>query len=675
MTDILTTEQQIELNNSNSCYMIGTLAHGDSSYSELFKEQNTINTNNTSLEFYIKPLSSEPIPITRYLHNQGLYKGIDSIQLRDQMPKGFATESVGKKKQILLSMLENHPVIFKVKVSYSKPGIPYKGMEIVNIEKDISITDRVNYIPVPKISSSYIDFEQKLRDKNFILLEQYYNSMPEPYYIFCDSYIYYGFKWIKHDINNKMWKSSEGLNGIYKVALKLDSVSEKNKIIRASTNFLFIEDTFIIDAVDNAPAETKIVLEQPATERLDKEIMEDLNSITVQNEYYFINAFEEYTKLRALTYKKEDLVNLHTCVKTNMLTILAGMSGTGKSKLAQAYADMLDLSEANHTLLFLPISPSFTEPGDILGYYNGINGLFVPSETGLVDFLKHAQDNPEQMHICVLDELNLGQIEHYFAPFISILERDSLEEDDENEFLIEDDDKRKLTLYSKRVNCINSERYPDCITIGNNIRFIGTVNLDETVKDFSDRLLDRANVIYLNKKTLFDYKSEQEDRFGKFSSKKDYYKYKCNSMKTYKSWINGGDGISFYNDEECKFLDKLHKNINDYDKQKGVSFRIAKKIGEYINNIPLDIDNKPMISRREAFDIQVRQRIITKIKGTEKQFGELIGSMKPDDNAPINSKLLSLFNETDAQNISDFELTKNEIISKAKELNVFGYAN
>ena len=123
------------------------------------------------------------------------------------------------------------------------------------------------------------------------------------------------------------------------------------------------------------------------------------------------------------------------------------------------------------------------------------------------------------------------------------------------------------------------------------------------------------------------------------------------------------------------FLDDLHGLIQKYDKQKGVSFRILEKIGEYINNIPTDEFKNLVISKNEAFDIEIKQRFLTKIKGTERQFGQLIGYFNDDSLDIVNSELYDFFNSQEAMAISSFEKTKEEIRRKAKELALYGYTN
>ena len=87
-----------------------------------------------------------------------------------------------------------------------------------------------------------------------------------------------------------------------------------------------------------------------------------------------------------------------------------------------------------------------------------------------------------------MQELNI-----IFSQFLSLLERP--------------ENQRELQLYDSQYagQLYNSATYPSKIIIGDNIRFIGTVNIDESTYHFSDKVLDRANVIELD---VLDYSKE-----------------------------------------------------------------------------------------------------------------------------------------------------------------------
>lgn len=657
-------EHRAKLMKSNDCYMVGILAEGESYYPPLGDEQEAITTlkNSNNLIFYIKPLSVDPQPIIELIDpnlSNPLYIGIDNDQNNVVKPMTYKfTQDIREKKRILYEKLKGKLILFKPKITFSKDDKPYKNLVIINIESDVKTNKDMEFVPIPIVDMRNTEFQQKLLDGSSIILEDFNHAMYPPEYIICNNYLYFNFpEWTKHSSNSKAWSCEKYSDKINRI--KIDT---SNSEIRGGENIIFL-DKQLLYKMENEGKVEKITDPLEKSEdtkyKLGENPDNNANNSTYNGEFQFIEAFKESTICNNLCYSREDLINLHICVKTNPLTILAGMSGTGKSELANAYAKMLKASEKDGTLLFLPISPSYTEPGDILGFLNNTTGLYVPSETRLVDFLIHAQNNLNFMHLVIFDEMNLSQVEHWFAPFISLLEKKPEE--------------RRLYLYSPEAHCINRKAYPDYIIINDNVKFIGTVNVDETTKDFSDRLLDRANVINLRKEKLVKLQFEMSELNFKCQS---YDNFECDNVTKYQSWISNNNWIEAYSLEEIEFLDELHELLSKYDAQKGVSFRIARKIGEYLLNIPVDTNGNKLLSKEVAFDIQIKQRLITKIKGTEKQYGKLIGVIKESiNNEPLNSELFKFFNSDKASQISTFTLTKNEIIRKAKELGVYGYAN
>lgn len=667
MSLVFSSDKKTKLLNCNFCYMLGTLAAGEQFYPTCGEEQSpvTIMNGSSNVIFYIKPMSTEPDPVTEILKPvlmSDLYIGVDSHQMSNSslFPLAYRfTNNIDQKKQMIYEVLQNKLVLFRPKINFAKDNHVYKNLEIISIEREIGINENTSFIPIPQISMSNADFERKVLGKSTIILEDYSHIMTDPKYILCGNYIYYNFpEWTRHKTNNKAWICEKGMCKIYRIKINTEDKELKNKLIRGTDNLVFMDREYLRKNVDEKSGEDIERMPLLNIVMHDKNCSGDISSNTGDlSEIYFLKALKQCTVWQDLCYDMKDLINFHICIKTNPLTILAGMSGTGKTQLALSYAKMLDLTEEDGTLLFLPISPSYTEPMDLLGYLNSSSGSYVPSETGFTDFLVHAKDNPEKMHMVIFDEMNLSQVEHWFAPFISLFEKE--------------DDRRILHLYSSAAECRNKERYPDSILIGKNIIFIGTVNMDETTRDFSDRLLDRANVIVLNKKSFVQLKEEQENEKN---SEKMYEKYFCSSYDEYSSWIKNTNALSAYSGDELEFFDELHDMIQKFDEHKGVSFRIIKKMGDYINNIPEGENDGFVLSREDAFDIEVRQRLITKIKGTEKQFEKLIGVIRDDSDVPQNSLLYDFFSSEKAEKISHFTLTKKEISRKAKELGIYGYA-
>ena len=179
-----------------------------------------------------------------------------------------------------------------------------------------------------------------------------------------------------------------------------------------------------------------------------------------------------------------DQVNLHfdkaicTCFISSLLTkpfvILTGLSGSGKTKLAQAFAMWICASESQYCIV--PVGADWTNREPLLGFPNALSsGEYVKPDHGSLNLIIEASKNSEKPYFLILDEMNLSHVERYFADFLSIMES-----------------KGKVCLHS------GTEDWNDVpfeISLPTNFFIIGTVNIDETTYMFSPKVLDRANVI------------------------------------------------------------------------------------------------------------------------------------------------------------------------------------
>lgn len=193
-----------------------------------------------------------------------------------------------------------------------------------------------------------------------------------------------------------------------------------------------------------------------------------------------------HLEARGLHYPQRVLEAFHTCLKIAdiaPLTVLAGISGTGKSALPREYADGLGID-----FLMVPVQPRWDGPQDLLGYYNYVEGRFKATELtrALIRFdrddwhdvlQKDGFDFGGRMLLVLLDEMNLARVEYYFSDFLSLLEirRDSPER--------------------ARVAIDLGHGESRFLRLTDNVLFVGTMNEDESTQSLSDKVLDRANVI------------------------------------------------------------------------------------------------------------------------------------------------------------------------------------
>ena len=164
----------------------------------------------------------------------------------------------------------------------------------------------------------------------------------------------------------------------------------------------------------------------------------------------------------------------HFSMRTRGFVILAGPSGVGKTWLTSLYANAID---ANY--LVAPVAPNWSTNEDLLGFFNPIDGEF--HATRFLRFIDEAADwwnrvgsSAREFHL-VLDEMNLARVEHYFSLFLSLMEMRS-----------------EKAIPETRLAGDRIVRIPP------NLKFAGTVNMDETTHGFADKVFDRAQLIELS---------------------------------------------------------------------------------------------------------------------------------------------------------------------------------
>jgi hypothetical protein len=159
--------------------------------------------------------------------------------------------------------------------------------------------------------------------------------------------------------------------------------------------------------------------------------------------------------------------------------ILTGLSGSGKTKIAQAFAKWITPQGHPHNYVILAVGPDWTNSDAVLGYPDALNpGSYVT--TPALDVILRAAQNPSLPYFLILDEMNLSHVERYFAPLLSSMESGE-----------------SICLHNGAIPMRNgSSEIPMTIAeMPSNLFIVGTVNVDETTFMFSPKVLDRSNVI------------------------------------------------------------------------------------------------------------------------------------------------------------------------------------
>ncbi len=320
------------------------------------------------------------------------------------------------------------------------------------------------------------------------------------------------------------------------------------------------------------------------------------------DEEAFFDRFRRVVRDHHFEYRLFDLQRFHVSVKCGDLTILGGPSGTGKSSLPMLYAKAILGSDGdNHRsgCLMINVNPSWSDVRDLLGHANTLDRRFYPAETGLFQHLVYAQIEHEKhqggsrIYFACLDEMNLSQVEHYFSDFMMVLERQGTQ---------------------RVIQCFTPETIgSSCpfhgwskIQLAPSLRFIGTVNFDETTRLLSDRLLDRANLIRLASGGLPDAATADDVPASLPEGS-------MVTLNDFQSWQKDGALPS----DIASLLDSIRPLLSDMGSP--LSPRCYRATCRFVASaqriMPSDI----------AFDAQLAQRVIPKIRNmvTQRQLDAL----------------------------------------------------
>lgn len=546
--------------------------------------------------------------------------------------------------KVFLSELKDSIFFFNVYVSNESY---YKATNITLTKKSENFNRNESLKQCPVYSSQAHNISQEVFKEKLIsngvlpLIKQLSKEEDDIPFLIAwedeDSCTFYGeIDSFTPNYNNVRWKISN---------LKELSIKKINSESYLYDCYFHNEIIYIPENIEN-----KIINELKDVGKSDskgeKTIIKEKTSSDLEEQ--FMERFSYICRKRNLFYEDKDLYNFHTSIKTGNLVVLAGMSGTGKSKLVQCYAEAMKLSKEQ--LLFIPVRPYWQDDSDVIGYLDTMNNVYRPGDSGLVNLLIEAQNSPNEMFIVCFDEMNIARVEHYFSQLLSVLELDS--------------NKKELRLYNDdyQAKIYNGNSYNPTIKIGQNILFVGTVNLDESTFHFSDKVLDRANVMNLEMVPYYDVSSVIKDY-----EVADQKEISTDSIKSiqYLSFRNNENDINLL-EKESRILWDIHLEIQKNNKNFGVGWRIVKQISTYLNNLP---KNSPL-KREEAFDLQIVQRVLTKIRGNNEALQSLLGVYDEKEEAIKESTIIKILEKH-----SEYEFThvKTSLINKSRELDVYGY--
>lgn len=327
---------------------------------------------------------------------------------------------------------------------------------------------------------------------------------------------------------------------------------------------------------------------------------------------------EEY----GIKFNKRILYAFHTALKINewsTITVLAGVSGTGKSELPRLYSEFGGLNFCS-----VAVQPNWDSQESMLGFFNSIDNQFEPEE--LLKFLVQCTTDPrynEYMSVVLLDEMNLAHVEHYFAEFLSKLES-----------------RRGLSrTYLPEIEVkLGAGVKPYGLKLSRTLLWTGTMNQDETTKSLSDKVLDRGIVInFPRPKNL-----ESRAKMGLITDYISDDRAKLHK-DTWQSWTSHTIEFSEEQKKEVENYRMIVQKINNALEEVGraLGHRVWQSIEYYIANYPTvrqamnyqpkqnekgkivwvptnsELTGELKEAMRTAFEDQIVQKIMPKLRGIE----------------------------------------------------------
>ncbi len=318
-----------------------------------------------------------------------------------------------------------------------------------------------------------------------------------------------------------------------------------------------------------------------------------------------------------------------TAIKSKPFLLLAGISGTGKSRIVRELARACwdeGSEEFNaqkpRNFEMIQVKPNWHDSSELIGYVSRIDGIrYVVGP--FLRFMVKAINDPDTPYFLCLDEMNLAPVEQYFAEYLSVIESRKLQKNgsittdpiidysntEEYQSLItqlfpDDDDSRDAYL---------TEEGGSRLSIPQNLIVVGTVNMDETTFSFSRKVLDRAMTIEMNEVDLSGGLDKRYEQIGKLSN-----------VELVADAVEGVDVYQKYKsicDTAIKYLNKVNAVLD------GTPFKIAYRTRNevllyVVNNLPYktgedseDLLQEFVIAR--ALDEITNMKILSRIEGDE----------------------------------------------------------
>lgn len=375
-----------------------------------------------------------------------------------------------------------------------------------------------------------------------------------------------------------------------------------------------------------------------------------IQNLPIYNVDKYANVVPEYMNNTLASVVASKYRPYITAIKSKPFLLLAGISGTGKSRIVRELAracwevgtsDYKEHKPKNYEMV--QVKPNWHDSSELIGYVSrlGEEPAFIAGD--FLKFIVKAWENPHVPYFLCLDEMNLAPVEQYFAEYLSVVE--SRKKDEETGDVVTDpilkpeyeaeldektDERVPKAWYKNLINellveCPDEKQFglfrqfiEKGISIPQNLIVVGTVNMDETTFSFSRKVLDRAMTIEMNEVDLAGGLTQKHETIGKLN---------------FDDLVGTNvEGMDVYSDNQ-KVCDKAITYLQKINEVlEGTPFKVAYRTrNEFllyvVNNLPYrkdedgdELDEEEVVAR--ALDEITSMKVLSRIEGDDQKVKE-----------------------------------------------------
>jgi hypothetical protein len=392
--------------------------------------------------------------------------------------------------------------------------------------------------------------------------------------------------------------------------------------------------------------ESRLQLNRTALEELKLEIEGYTKNAEAKQTFEFCTLMDEDPELQAertniaefrsakplLNYLKNKIANVEPIplyytdrtirkflggLAMSRLSVLQGISGTGKTSLARAFSKAINGGQSGAHVI-VEVQSGWRDRQDLLGYFNTFENKYYESNFLKALYKASTPQYRDTPFFIILDEMNLSHPEHYFADFLSLMEKQKEEQ--------------LLPIIASTKNLpklIKQEHDGIYLPIPENVWFIGTANHDETTLQFAPKTFDRANLMEMPKNRENFNVSDQDNRIVSYSNLNSLFQAACEK----------------YGKESTKANKFLHQNIRKLVNPFGLGWgnRLEKQLsrflpvvieagGDEVEALDHIIASKILRPLKERFDIRAE-----KLLQLKKEISDAVSQSYPGSGSLVDT--------------------------------------